>query len=149
MQVRKAGFTLLETTIALFIVCSMVVISTWNLKDYQAKVSEKETLTWFKDNFKSAMNYSYIHNRAAGFQVETTSKKLIFNFDKRNVGRAPVKKITLPKTLTIVYKDSDDYSINKLGDNQTFKIGFKSAIDQKTYNFVVLTNWGEIIEKQT
>lgn len=43
MQVRRA-FTLLETVVSLAIFCSLTIFSIYNLKDYQARVEERQYL---------------------------------------------------------------------------------------------------------
>lgn len=150
MTRKRSAFTLLETTIALSIVCFLVAISTWNLKDYQAKVAERQSLNWFRSTFKSAMNYAYLHNRPVELAIDATKGNIIFVLRNKHYEPGTAKKLTLPKTLKIISKNNQtDYYIHKMGDNQTFKIRFQSQIDQKIYDFKVLTSWGEIIETQT
>jgi prepilin-type N-terminal cleavage/methylation domain len=42
MDTGKRGFTLIETVIGLAIVCGLIAVSVWNLKDYQARMKKKK-----------------------------------------------------------------------------------------------------------
>lgn len=145
MKNRKA-FTLLETVIALGISCSLLIISIYNLKNYQDRVEEQQTLEWFKDTFKSMLNYCYLNKRAVLVRFE--NNKITFNSDV-GTNKAQIRSRNLPKTLSVSENFKRTYRISSSGEAPPVTIKFKSTLTKHTYIYKVQMNWGEIVEKKT
>lgn len=143
MDTGKRGFTLIETIIGLAIVCGLIAVSVWNLKDYQARIEEKEGLEWFQNSFKNEMNHSYLFHKKANLRIR--ENKITFIRYAAN-GKAILKKKTLPKTL----KNTNgpiDYFIGESGQSGPRTIIFTSQLTHRKYEYRIQMGWGEIIEK--
>ncbi|WP_334333389.1 type II secretion system protein [Companilactobacillus sp. HBUAS59544] len=138
MGTRKEGFTIIETIIGLMIVCSLVAISVWNLKDYQARIEERQTLQWFKGKFKNAMNYAYLNHEDAKVIVDPGYLQI-------SNGKFQVQK-HLPKTLTIT-TGHQVFRISKSGETSPRTVIFQSTLTGKKYEYTIQMGWGEIVEK--
>jgi len=149
MRRLRSGFTLLETVIGLAIVCAMALIATWNLKDYQINVEEKQAVEWFKNNFKTAFNYAYLNNNAATLNVNAESNRLVFTYN-RNVGNRSIKlKRVFPKTLQI-WSNETQYTISNDGRARgNVVIDFTSTKTGHKYSYEIQMGWGELIETKT
>lgn len=153
MENRRA-FTLLETVIALSISCSIFVISLYNLKNYQQRIEEQQTLKWFKDTFKSMLNYCYLNKRA--IIVHFDSNKITFNLDEgannfdsvEGINKAELKKRILPKTLKVSENFKRKYRIAPNGEAPPMTVTFKSTLTNRTYIYKIQMNWGEIVEQK-
>lgn len=148
MSKVRNGFTLLETVIGLTIFCALTLISLNNLKDYQARVEEKQALEWFKDTFKSAYNRAYLQNHASKLIIQDKNE-IIYDVDKngKNFGRHISRK--LPKTLTVSENSFNEYNIHAKGDSGSVTIRFQSTLTHKVYEYKIQMGWGEIIETTT
>lgn len=147
LEVKKPAFTLIETTISLGIVCSLMIISIYNLKNYQARVEEQQALEWFKDTFKSAFDYSYLHGVATNLTIAPDS--IEFNADQRTTGKKNYrfhKFRMLPKALK-AGNSKTTYTIFKSGQAAPITIKFKSSLTHRSYSYKVQMGWGEIIEE--
>ncbi|PMD70218.1 hypothetical protein [Companilactobacillus nuruki] len=148
IQSRKA-FTLLETVISLTIFCSLIIISTINLKDYHAQVEEKQAIESFKNTFKSSFNYCYLNKMALKIYVDKTENIISFNAvgnGSKDLNKAIIKKVKFPKTLSIV-KFENGYTIGNSGQAAPATIIFNSQLTNKTYTYKIQLGWGEIVEK--
>lgn len=141
MQVRRA-FTLLETVVSLAIFCSLTIFSIYNLKDYQARVEERQYLQWFKDSFKSTFNYCYLHN--TGGRMVFDKKRIIFHTSQDDKTKTQSKKI--PKSLKITSGTRANYTINNSGEATAATITVESNLSHKKIFYKIQMNWGEIIE---
>lgn len=153
MKNRRA-FTLLETVIALSISCSIFVISLYNLKEYQQRVEEQQTLEWFKNTFKSMLNYCYLNKRA--IRVHFDSNKITFNLDEgtnnfdpgKGINKTELKKHILPKTLKVSENFKKIYRIDSAGEAPPMTVTFVSTLTNRTYIYKIQMNWGEIVEQK-
>lgn len=147
LPVRRKAFTLLETTISLGIVCSLMIISIYNFKDYQAQVEEHQALEWFKDTFKSAFDYSYLHKVATNMTIAPDA--IEFNADQKTATKKEYyfhKFHKFPKSLT-AGNSKRTYTIFKSGQAAPITIEFKSDLTHKKYIYKVQMGWGEIVEE--
>lgn len=138
---------MLETTISLGIVCSLLIISLYNLKDYQARVEEYQALEWFKDTFKSAFDYSYLNGVATNMTIAPDT--IEFNADQKAATKKEYyfhKFHKLPKSLT-TGNNKITYTIFKSGQAAPITIEFKSVLTHQKYTYKVQMGWGEIIEE--
>lgn len=138
MDSKKAGFTIIETTIGLMIVCSLIAISVWNLKDYQARIEERQTLQWFKGKFKDSMNYAYLNREEV--KVVVDSKYLQFSNGKSQIKR------NLPKTLKL-NSGHQVFRISRSGETAPRTVIFESTLTHSKYEYTIQMGWGEIVEK--
>ncbi|MQS98117.1 type II secretion system protein [Lactobacillus halodurans] len=143
-QRLRSGFTLLETTIGLSIVCSLALISLSNLRDYQAQIEERQALEWFKNSFKSAFNYSYLNHNVVTLRVEPG--KNIVDFSHREGLKVKHVRKLFPKTLKLKDKAKVQYTIYNSGQAPPITIQFISSLTNKTYIYKIQMMWGEIIE---
>lgn len=147
LQIKQKAFTLLETTISLGIVCSLMIISIYNLKDYQARVEEHQALEWFKDSFKSAFDYSYLHGVATNLTITPNSIEFVANQKTASKKEYYFHKFqTLPKTLQ-AENSKITYTIFKSGQAAPITIKFDSKLTHRQYVYKVQMGWGEIIEQ--
>nr|WP_269083226.1 type II secretion system protein [Companilactobacillus kimchiensis] len=148
MQRSRSGFTLLETVISLAIFCTLAAVSIYNLKDYQAKVEERQAISWFKNTFTETLNYGYLNKRAAKFQWFTDSNTIKFISNGSLAGQQKYyKKKKLPATLRINSNAAIDYGIADSGVAPPMSIQFHSTLTNKDYSYKVQFGWGEIIEQ--
>lgn len=147
----RRAFTLLETTIGLAIVCSMVLIASYNLHDYQAKVEEHQALEWFKNSLKSTFNHSYLSKRAAILYLDPVEHSIeIVPGGEKNKSR--YQKRIFPKTLRFASNAHMKYEIYKSGQSAPtipITIGFYSELTHKRYIYAIQMGWGEIIASET
>lgn len=143
MDTSRQGFTLIETVIGLAIVCSLLVVSVWNLKDYQARIEERESLEWFKNSFKNEMNYSYLNRKPAYLKIR--GDHVTFGRHAVN-GKIILKKKIFPKSLRNT-NGPIDYFIGKSGQSAPKTIIFESKLTHRKYEYRIQMGWGEIIEK--
>lgn len=143
MDASRRGFTLIETVIGLAIVCSLLVVSVWNLKDYQARIEEKESLEWFENSFKNEMNYSYLNQKPAYLKIR--DNHIIFGRYAIS-GKVVLKKKILPQTLRNT-NGPIDYFIGRSGQSGPKTIIFESNLTHRKSEYRIQMGWGEIIEK--
>jgi len=144
----RLGFTLLETVIGLGIFCFLTTISLYNLKDFQAKVEEKQTLEWFKDSFKTAFNEAYLTRQSATFNIEN-NREVVFTITKDGRGAKRIISRVFPSTMKIYKSSSNQYAISYTGEAQPVTITIKSDLTKKKYIYTFQMGWGEITEKKT
>ena len=147
MQSRPA-FTLLETTISLAIVCSMALIASYNLHDYQAKIEEQQALEWFKNNLKGMFNYCYLNHESAVLYIDPSDHSIEIAPDNKLDSPRYQKRI-FPKSLKFNSNSNLKYSIYKAGQASSITISFNSDLTHQKYHYVIQTGWGEIIESKT
>jgi len=148
LQVRKA-FTLLETVISLTIMCALVSLSVYNLKDYQARVEEKQAIEWFKNSFKSTFNYCYLHNRTAIFYWLPQKNSIQFDILQPSGSEKNYRVLKLPKTLRVASNSAIHYAISQHGQGSMMSLKFHSELTHKNYAYKIQFGWGEIIEGKT
>ncbi len=147
MNTRRSAFTLLETVIGLFIICSLVTISSWNLKGYQAQVEEKQSIEWFKNTFKNTMNSCFLTKKVGGLKIDKNKNQLMFSVPRPD-GTHKVLKKTFPQNLEIISK-KNDFDISNNGQISPLTIKFESKLTKKIYAYKIQMGWGEIIETST
>jgi len=149
MRDVRTGFTLLETVISLAIICLLVIISITNLKDYQARVEEKQAIEWFKNNFKNTMNYSYLNKKSASMHLDSKENTIEFVATGISIERKYYKKRVLPDSLRLTQEGDVKYLISKSGQSAPITISFTSKLTKKIYSYKIQLGWGEIIEEKT
>jgi len=145
-RVRRA-FTLLETVITLTIMCTLVAISIYNIKDYQARIEEKQALEWFKSTLKSSFNYCYLHNRTAILYWLPDENSIQFDILQPSGTKKNYRKLKLPRTLRVAKKEAIHYAISQSGQAAPMSIKFHSELTKKNYSYKIQFGWGEIIEE--
>ncbi|WP_162256531.1 hypothetical protein [Companilactobacillus futsaii] len=135
----------METIVSLSIFCSLTIFSICNLKDYQARVEERQYLEWFKDSFKSTFNYCYLHN--TGGRMVFDKEKIIFHTSEGTRTQTQSKKI--PKSLKITSGARTNYTINKAGEASAATIIIESSLNHKKILYKIQMNWGEIVETES
>ncbi|KAE9565185.1 hypothetical protein FD33_GL001191 [Companilactobacillus paralimentarius DSM 13238 = JCM 10415] len=115
----------------------------WNLKDYQARIEEKESLEWFENSFKNEMNYSYLNQKPAYLKIR--DNHIIFGRYAIS-GKVVLKKKILPQTLRNT-NGPIDYFIGRSGQSGPKTIIFESNLTHRKYEYRIQMGWGEIIEK--
>lgn len=145
MKVRPA-FTLLETVIGLVIVCSTIMISVYNLKDYQAHIEERQAIEWFKNSFKSTFNYCYLNHKTANVYLMQNQNRIKFDIQKDNQNKSHNKELKLPRGLKI--DNQKKYIIGVNGQGGPAVITFHSTLTNKIYSYTVQMGWGEISENK-
>lgn len=145
---KHQAFTLLETMISLGIICSLLIISLYNLKGYQEHVEEQQSLVWFKDSFKNAFNYCYLNKRSGSLFLNQDNNKVTFNLDGKN-GKRKIYQKKLPAFMSIVSASATGYWISSNGQGAPVTIIFKSALTKKKYIYKIQMGWGEINEIKT
>jgi prepilin-type N-terminal cleavage/methylation domain len=148
MPNHKDGFTLLETVISLTIICILTTISIYNLKDYQAKMEERQSLEWFKNSFKNAFNKAFLTKSGIEVIVEKQNEVI---FDITNNGKGSDIHISrrFPKTIKIFESSNNSYMIYGSGQAKAVTFTFVSSLTNRKYKYVVQLGWGEIIETKT
>ena len=147
LQTTRKAFTLLETVIGLGIFCFLTTISLYNLKDYQAKLEEKQSLEWFKDTFKGVFNHAYLTHRSSKFMIDN-GNTIIFDISAENKETKEIKR-KLPSTLKFNENSRKEYTISSSGQASPVTIIIKSTLTNRTYKYTVQLGWGEIIEEKT
>ncbi len=146
-QSPRLGFTLLETVIGLGIFCLLTTVSLYNLKDYQARLEEKQSLEWFKDTFKGAFNHAYLTHHSSKFMIDNKNT-IIFDISAENKKTKEIKR-KLPSTMSFNENSQKEYTISSSGQASPVTITIKSTLTNKTYKYTVQLGWGEIIEEKT
>lgn len=141
----RNGFTLLETVIVLAIFSLTMAVSLYNLRDYQAKVEEKQALEWFKNNFKNTFNYCYLNGTSGFLNLEPENHAIRFQL-MDHPGKH--KKLILPKTLSVKESKLKRYVIYLSGQAAPITITFQSKLTHREYIYKIQMGWGEIIETQ-
>ena len=140
----RNGFTLLETVIVLAIFSLTMAVSLYNLRDYQAKVEEKQALEWFKNNFKNTFNYCFLYQRVEELQINNYHKISFVSID----GHRKNHILKLPKTLSVSASDNKKYFIYDSGQAPPITITFQSKLTHREYIYKIQMGWGEIVETQ-
>lgn len=141
----RNGFTLLETVIVLAIFSLTMAVSLYNLRDYQAKVEEKQALEWFKNNFKNTFNYCYLNTTSGSFSINQEEHFILFQIRDRP---GKFRKLYLPKTLVVNESRNHLYNVYLSGQAAPITIEFDSTLTHHKYIYKIQMGWGEIIETQ-
>lgn len=140
----RGGFTLIEAVITLSIVCSLILVTSFEVKNFQAKFAEQQTMQQFKNTFKSTLNKSFLSKRDYYVVISKNSSSILF---KSSDDKTYLKRIKLPKTLKYS-KTESIIQIRKTSFVRPQTIKFHSSLTNQDYIYVIQMNWGEIIEKK-
>jgi len=147
-QEARLGLTLIETVIGLGIFCLLTTISLHNLKDYQAKLEEKQALEWFKDTFKGVYNRAYLTHQGSKMIIENKNT-IVFDITQNGENGDKVVRRKIPSTMTVFDNSSGQHMIYGTGKSSAAKITFSSSLTNKKYIYKIQMGWGEIIEEKT
>lgn len=145
MKICRTGTTLLEVVIGLAIFCSLVTVSLYNIKDYQARIEEEQSLEWFKNTFKTAFNRAYLTDQDSKFIIEKNNTII---FDMRgNYKKTKHIERKLPSSLSFYENSRGEYKIYGSGEASPVTITVNSALTHRKYVYKIQMGWGEIIDE--
>ncbi|MGQ2375636.1 hypothetical protein [Companilactobacillus zhachilii] len=145
MKTCRTGTTLLEVVIGLAIFCTLTTISLYNIKDFQARVEEKQSLEWFKNTFKTAFNRAYLTGQESKFIIEENNTII---FDMRgNYKKTKQIKRKLPSSLSFYENSRNEYKIYGSGEASPVTITVNSTLTHRKYIYKIQMGWGEIIDE--
>ncbi|AKP68270.1 type II secretion system protein [Companilactobacillus ginsenosidimutans] len=136
---KRRGFTLVEAALTLLIFCSLVLIGTLQVKNYQESTEEKLALKSFEDDWKNALNEGYLRNY--NVIVDVLDDRVIFIRDGNR------HDVLLPKTLSPTKQLA--INVSRSGETRPKTIEFKSTKSHKIYTYTIQLNWGLLLEKAT
>lgn len=147
MEHPRKGFTLLEVLLGLLIFCFLTTISLYNIKDYQARIEERQSLEWFKNTFKTAFNRAYLTGHESTFMIEKNNT-IIFDVRGKYEKTKQIER-KLPSWLSFYENSGSIYKIYGSGEGSPVTITVNSALTHKEYIYKVQMGWGEIIDETT
>ncbi|MFD1417878.1 type II secretion system protein [Companilactobacillus keshanensis] len=143
LRIHRFGFTLVESVIALAIFCSIVFATSLGVRNYQARVDEKQSMQQFKNVFKNTLNEAFLTQRYYNITISKSSHSALF---KTNDDDSYKVRVKFPDTVNFLQsKSTIQIRRNGLIKPQTIK--FHSDLTNINYVYVVQMNWGEIIDK--
>jgi hypothetical protein len=133
--ITRSSFTLIETVLALFVIVSLAMMGSFEIRDYQSKNAEEQALKDFESCWENALNYSFLTNHEV--EISGAKHQITFYYQGHRVS-----KVDLPETLEISHLT---LRMNGDGGVQPKTIKFFSRRLQgfeKTYKYTVQMNWG-------
>lgn len=146
MKNKRSSFTLVETVVAMAIMCGILLIPAINYHRQIAIQKEKIFLTEFRNNWNQQLKYSLLNNNTSIVYFDVSQKKQFIRFV-----RYPHMKENdqyLPDTLKII-NDKKVITIHQDGSVSPQTIAFKSRLNSKVYKFKVQMEWGQLIYEKT
>ncbi|MCT6844314.1 MAG: hypothetical protein M3Z88_05860 [Bombilactobacillus mellifer] len=143
---RHRAFTLVETIIALNLICWLIIIPSIDLGQQWQIQQEKLFLLKFQSNWNWSLKRAFLEK--SNCVVEFNSAQHIITFrDYRP--QTPNVNLTLPKTLNASLKRNNKLTIHADGSVEPTTIYFVSQLTKRRYTYTVQKHWGRLFETQT
>ncbi|WP_125715004.1 type II secretion system protein [Companilactobacillus kedongensis] len=143
LRIHRLGFTLVESVIALAIFCSIIFATSLGVKNYQARVDEKQSMQQFKNVFKNTLDEAFLTKRDYNVALKKEEHSALFKSNDTDSYKVLVK---FPDTVNYIQSNST-IQIRRNGLIKPQTIRFHSDLTNINYVYVVQMNWGEIIDK--
>lgn len=143
LRIHRFGFTLVESVIALAIFCSIIFATSLGVKNYQARVDEKQSMQQFKNVFKNTLDEAFLTKRDYNVALKKEEHSALFKSNDTDSYKVLVK---FPDTVNYIQSNST-IQIRRNGLIKPQTIRFHSDLTNINYVYVVQMNWGEIIDK--
>ncbi|MGR3741433.1 type II secretion system protein [Companilactobacillus sp. DQM5] len=136
-KVNRNGFTLIETTVALFILTLIFAIPMNSYSKFNNNLSKSTFISEFKSNWNYSLVNSKINQATILVHLNKTTQDITF---KNSIWK---KKIIVPKNFYL--ESSGTVKIGSDGTVRPFTMAIRDLDTNKLLKFKVQMDWGEII----